>query len=129
MSIVTVQLGQCGNQVGASFYSLLTEDATRPPKFSSLESTQNKIYEEETIERFFTVKDGQKSNNEGKTLLEAKCVMVDMEPKVIQQIMEMARKSGMIGLFLFLSIQGYGRQFSKFTFGPEIPGGDAKDAP
>ena len=40
--------------------------------------------------------------------------------------------SGIIGLFHYFSIQGCGRQFSEFIFGPEktgIPGGDAKNDP
>ena len=33
------------------------------------------------------------------------------------------------GLFHFLPMQRYGRQFSKFTFGLEFKGGDAKNGP
>lgn len=36
MSIVTVQLGQCGNQIGAEFFRTLHEEALAgPPSFRS----------------------------------------------------------------------------------------------
>lgn len=44
MSIVTVQLGQCGNQVGQELFEVISNDAN---------DTQRKVYSECSSERFF----------------------------------------------------------------------------
>ncbi|XP_031716394.1 tubulin delta chain [Anarrhichthys ocellatus] len=78
MSIVTVQLGQCGNQVGHELFDVLCSDA--------LEG-QRKVYSTAGCERFFH----QTSRGE----LVARAVLIDMEPKVINQSMSRAAKCGM----------------------------------
>lgn len=89
MSLLTLQLGQCGNQIGGELFSLLSEDSTKlkPQFFSKIVNKKLcQEYEEESFERFFHVtKDGR---------LEARAVMIDMEPKVIAQTLADARKSG-----------------------------------
>uniref|UniRef100_A0A8C6SLI5 Tubulin delta chain n=1 Tax=Neogobius melanostomus TaxID=47308 RepID=A0A8C6SLI5_9GOBI len=77
MSVVTVQLGQCGNQVGHEFFEVISNDA--------LEG-QRKTYCTASCERFFH----QTTNGE----LEARAVLIDMEPKVISHSMTKAAKSG-----------------------------------
>ena len=89
MSVLTLQLGQCGNQIGGELFSLLVEDATRlKPQFIS-KTVDKRLcteYEEEAMERFFNIaKDGK---------LEARAVMIDMEAKVISQTLSDAKKSG-----------------------------------
>ncbi|XP_061576251.1 tubulin delta chain [Cololabis saira] len=77
MSIVTVQLGQCGNQVGQELFDTLCSDA---------EAGQGKAYSAASWERFFH----QTTQGE----LEARAVLIDMEPKVINHSMAKAAKTG-----------------------------------
>ncbi|KAF3692955.1 Tubulin delta chain Delta-tubulin [Channa argus] len=77
MSVVTVQLGQCGNQVGQELFDVICSDA---------EEGQKKTYSAGSFERFFH------QNAHGD--LVARAVLIDMEPKVINQSMTKAAKSG-----------------------------------
>ncbi|XP_031146597.1 tubulin delta chain [Sander lucioperca] len=77
MSIVTVQLGQCGNQVGHELFDIICSDA--------LEG-QRKVYSTASCERFFH----QTTHGD----LVARAVLIDMEPKVINQSISRAAKSG-----------------------------------
>ncbi|CAL8350938.1 unnamed protein product [Lota lota] len=77
MSIVTVQLGQCGNQVGQELFDVICKDA---------HDGQKKGYNDASTERFFhetTTGD-----------LSSRAVLIDMEPKVINHSMSKAAKSG-----------------------------------
>ncbi|KAM3874922.1 tubulin delta chain [Diretmus argenteus] len=77
MSIVTVQLGQCGNQVGQELFDIICNDA---------QEGQRKAYRESSTERFF------RETTHGD--LVARAVLVDMEPKVINSSMAKAAKCG-----------------------------------
>ncbi|KAI4905175.1 hypothetical protein NFI96_013902 [Prochilodus magdalenae] len=77
MSVVTVQLGQCGNQIGPELFSTLYHDSS---------GASQKTYKGFSHERFFW------ENSEGG--LVARSVLVDMEPKVISQAITKASKSG-----------------------------------
>lgn len=77
MSIVTVQLGQCGNQVGQELFDTINSDA---------QEGQRKVYCTASCERFFH----QTAHGE----LVARAVLVDMEPKVINQCMNTTAKCG-----------------------------------
>ncbi|XP_071394379.1 tubulin delta chain isoform X3 [Centroberyx affinis] len=77
MSIVTVQLGQCGNQVGQELFDVICNDA---------QEGQRKAYCESSTERFFH------ETTHGD--LVARAVLIDMEPKVINHSMSRAAKSG-----------------------------------
>lgn len=70
MSVVTVQLGQCGIQVGRELFDVLYNDA---------HEGQRKNYNTASCERFFH----QTTNGE----LVARAVLIDMEPKVINNSM------------------------------------------
>lgn len=78
MSVVTVQLGQCGNQIGSQFFSTVASD---------LQSSQNSRvfsgYEDECLDRFFSV------DERGKWM--ARAVMVDTEPKVLLSVPAISR--------------------------------------
>ncbi|XP_070572249.1 tubulin delta chain-like [Ptychodera flava] len=88
MSIVTLQVGQCGNQIGGQLFSTILEDAhARAPNISK---SDNAAYANEVQERFFYQHDSDKDH----TPLSARAVMVDMEPKVIAQTMQDAKKTG-----------------------------------
>nr|XP_046246351.1 tubulin delta chain [Scatophagus argus] len=77
MSLVTVQLGQCGNQLGPELFDIICSDA--------LEG-QRKVYSTASCERFFR----QTARGD----LVARAALVDMEPKVINQSISRAPKSG-----------------------------------
>lgn len=84
MSVITLQLGQCGNQIGSQLFSTLYEDACstlgggrRPPSSGS--------YYESSIERFFEIR-------EKTSCLQARAVLVDMESKVVHQTMLEAKR-------------------------------------
>jgi hypothetical protein len=62
MSIVTVQLGQCGNQLGSQFFELLNDDVAE--------------WGHDQRERFFRHEAGTDRGL-------ARAVLVDMEPKVV----------------------------------------------
>lgn len=64
MAVTTIQLGQCGNQLGLSFFNSLYDEA--------LNSAPGYAYT--ILNTFFTEK------NEGYS---AKAVLIDMEPKVV----------------------------------------------
>ncbi|XP_071327848.1 tubulin delta chain [Trachinotus anak] len=77
MSVVTVQLGQCGNQVGQELFGVLRGDA---------EEGQRKTYRTASWERFF------RQTAHGDVV--ARAVLIDMEPKVINHSMAKAATSG-----------------------------------
>lgn len=80
MSIITVQLGQCGNEIGQSLFTLLHNDSIIPAKYTSPNSVENVAYRADTCDRYFTEqKDGRQ---------EAKAVLIDMEPKVVNKCMQ-----------------------------------------
>ena len=89
MSLITLQLGQCGNQVGYELFNTLLQDCRsvldKPQNFSwNLDS-----YSEACLERFFTIAENQKQ------IPKAKAVLVDMESKVILKVCQSASKSGL----------------------------------
>ena len=67
MSVVVVQLGQCGNQVGSQLFSTLHSDA--------LGHTKQTSYLECSLDRFFYERDGLPPL--------ARAVLIDMETKVV----------------------------------------------
>ncbi|XP_017346027.1 tubulin delta chain [Ictalurus punctatus] len=77
MSVVTVQLGQCGNQIGPEVFSTVYEDST---------GANAKPYKQCSDERLF------RENSDG--ALVARAVLIDMEPKVITQAIAKASSSG-----------------------------------
>ncbi|XP_060115174.1 tubulin delta chain [Heteronotia binoei] len=84
MSIITIQLGQCGNQVGREVFQAISTDLHSTHGLCSRK--ENDAYQTASKERFF---------NEEKTgVLVARAVLVDMEPKVIGQTLSVALKSG-----------------------------------
>ncbi|XP_072101023.1 tubulin delta chain isoform X1 [Mobula birostris] len=79
MSLVVVQLGQCGNQVGKQLFEVVSTDGRRG-------SNESKYYSSVSQERFFS------SSTDGVQV--ARAVLVDMEPKVISHTMSKAANSG-----------------------------------
>ncbi|KAG7226113.1 hypothetical protein INR49_018724 [Caranx melampygus] len=77
MSVVTVQLGQCGNQVGQELFGVICSDG---------HDGQRKTYSAASCERFFR----QTAHED----LVARAVLIDMEPKVINHSLSKAATSG-----------------------------------
>uniref|UniRef100_A0A2K6GPJ4 Tubulin delta chain n=1 Tax=Propithecus coquereli TaxID=379532 RepID=A0A2K6GPJ4_PROCO len=84
MSIVTVQLGQCGNQIGFEVFDTLFSDSHSSQGLCS--KRENEAYRASCKERFF--------NEEENGVPIARAVLVDMEPKVINQTLSKAAQSG-----------------------------------
>ncbi|NWR42538.1 TBD protein, partial [Regulus satrapa] len=84
MSIVTVQLGQCGNQIGHEVFSALCSDIRGTHGLCSRK--ENESYRDACRERFFCEQES--------AVPVARAVLVDMEPKVISQTLSTAASSG-----------------------------------
>ncbi|XP_051043124.1 tubulin delta chain isoform X2 [Phodopus roborovskii] len=84
MSIVTVQLGQCGNQIGFEVFDALFRDSHCSQGLCS--KRENEAYQASCKERFF--------REEENGVPVARAVLVDMEPKVINQTLSKAGQSG-----------------------------------
>ncbi|ESP01497.1 hypothetical protein LOTGIDRAFT_225368 [Lottia gigantea] len=85
MSMITVQLGQCGNQIGGQLFSTIADDITSTKHMVT--ANKNREYGEEVVRRYF-------NTPEKSEFVEARAVMVDMESKVIAQTCQEAKKSG-----------------------------------
>lgn len=83
MSIVTVQLGQCGNQIGFEVFDALFTDSQCSQGLCS--KRENGAYQASCRERFFREENGVPI---------ARAVLVDMEPKVINHMLSKAAQSG-----------------------------------
>lgn len=81
MSVITVQLGQCGNQIGTQLFSTLYKDANNP--------AASPTYRQVALDRFFYREDGSRSRD-----LKARAVLFDMESKVVQHSLAQARQQG-----------------------------------
>ena len=75
MSVITLQIGQCGNQLGESFYNLRGEELSNASPASQAC----------TLDMFFD----QKSTS---SKFEARSILVDMEPKVIAKCLSSQKK-------------------------------------
>lgn len=73
MSIVCVQVGQCGNQVGQGFLNCIYEDAKRANERGKC------LYAQTSLQRFFRPLSTHRSAC-------ARAVLVDTESKVVQQM-------------------------------------------
>ncbi|KAK7087673.1 tubulin delta chain-like [Littorina saxatilis] len=87
MSIITLQLGQCGNQVGGQLFNAVMDDLHASPLAVNVPPRQNSDYIQESKETFF-------SEQKNSSVPVARAVMVDMETKAITQTMMEAKKSG-----------------------------------
>ena len=72
--MITLQIGQCGNQVGAAFFGCIADEALDPS------SPGHRT----TFDRFFRLPSELRSASESPAVPIARAVLVDMEPKVIQ---------------------------------------------
>ena len=82
---MTVQLGQCGNQIGTQLFSTLHEDATSCPSPST--------YRQLSLDRFFYREEEELGGCRSRDL-KARAVLFDMESKVVQHSLTEAKKTG-----------------------------------
>ena len=106
-AIVTLQLGQCGNQLGHELFSTLAREATSGG--SAAETSSDRLVGglsvDEQVPQFFRPGDkthaggapatciGEGGLEHGAATPVARSVLVDMEPKVIWQVVERASRS------------------------------------
>ncbi|BFZ04446.1 hypothetical protein BsWGS_07485 [Bradybaena similaris] len=91
MSVITLQLGQCGNQVGAQFFSTIIDDIFAKPTGVGIKD--NTDYVDSSTETFFTKSELGRCDGP-LDVPKARAVLVDMESKAITQTMQLAKKSG-----------------------------------
>ncbi|XP_044528113.1 tubulin delta chain isoform X2 [Gracilinanus agilis] len=84
MSVVTVQLGQCGNQIGYEVFDAICRDLHSTQGFCS--KKENEVYQASCKEHFF--------NEDKSEVPVARALLIDMEPKVISQTLLKAAHSG-----------------------------------
>ncbi|XP_059163168.1 tubulin delta chain-like [Physella acuta] len=90
MSVITLQLGQCGNQVGEQTFSTLTDDIFA--KATGVSAKENRDYVETSLETFFT--QSERGRDGTPSTPTARAVLVDMESKAISQSIQRARRNG-----------------------------------
>lgn len=88
MSIITIQIGQCGNQIGEKLFETIISDCydTQPAsqfRFKPVTASQaslklNESYVSESKKKFFTQNESDK--------LSARSVLIDMESKVVNKL-------------------------------------------
>ncbi|CAL8080158.1 unnamed protein product [Calicophoron daubneyi] len=81
MSVVSIQIGQCGNQLGAEFLNTVYSDC-----FDHMNSSTpiERDYIADSLSTFFVEK--------SRGALEARCVQIDMEEKVITRLRRSAKR-------------------------------------
>ncbi|KAK7477418.1 hypothetical protein BaRGS_00031320 [Batillaria attramentaria] len=87
MSVITLQLGQCGNQVGGQFFTSIMDDLHAPLTAINMSKQANNDYIQESQETFFC-------EQKNSSVPEARAVMVDMETKAISQTVTEAKRTG-----------------------------------
>jgi hypothetical protein len=89
MSMITIQIGQCGNQIGEKLFETFINDCNsfsyvhassrfKQQHISSVDLRNNENYVSQVKERFFTEID----NKLNEVVLAPRAVLVDMESKV-----------------------------------------------
>lgn len=78
MSLLTFQIGQCGNQVGEAFYNFIAEEIVNAPPASQAIAG----------EAFFNY-------NQKNDKFEARSILIDMEPKVINECLISKKKENL----------------------------------
>jgi tubulin delta len=100
MSVISIQVGQCGNQIGSAFYNKLYEEAlTKSPALSNA-----------ILNTFFNV-DNQK--------VVANAVLIDMEPKVVNACLSQRKPWYYDSSSVFCQQEGSG---NNWAFGYNIHG-------
>ena len=89
MSVLTLQVGQCGNQLGQSFFQTILEEAKE----------SSEVIRQRLLETYFRRRqEGEEEESKEGSILRANAVLVDMEPKVVQKCLSSTKqtKSGIV---------------------------------
>eukprot|EP00928_Gymnodinium_smaydae_P048026 TRINITY_DN32074_c0_g1_i1.p1 TRINITY_DN32074_c0_g1~~TRINITY_DN32074_c0_g1_i1.p1 ORF type:complete len:473 (-),score=58.45 TRINITY_DN32074_c0_g1_i1:261-1679(-) len=94
MSVVTLQLGQCGNQLGEDLFESLHSEATRARP--GLASAIRRIYFDESGRELGSLPVGCEVGGEQDTAAtwRARAVLVDTEPRVVQRCLGAGSREG-----------------------------------
>eukprot|EP00757_Euglenozoa_sp_SAG-D1_P000459 gene459-239_t len=84
MSVVTLQVGQCGNQLGNAVFSRLAEEAA---------NAGQEQFQSEVSRTFFRAP-ARRHPSTGPNPPQARAVMIDMEPKVVRDVSQNAKDCG-----------------------------------
>lgn len=83
MSIITIQIGQCGNQIGEKLLETLSSDCYDFKPQNNADRSLNHTYIQESTQRFF--EEPAESTSESSPLV-ARSVLIDMEAKVVNRL-------------------------------------------
>jgi tubulin delta len=97
MSVVTVQVGQCGNQIGEKLFDTIVSDCfdasnswkRKPLDVQELLKTYNTEYVEQSMSYFFS-DENERSKDCATT---ARAVLIDMESKVVNKLLRRENKA------------------------------------
>ena len=98
MSIITIQIGQCGNQIGEKLFETIISDCLESTcsyssvfRFKPVASSQaslklNENYIAESKQRFFHQDCESDETGRSEPRLSARAVLIDMESKVVNKL-------------------------------------------
>ena len=96
MSVITLQIGQCGNQIGEKLYDTILNDCfncstlflnskTQAHYISNHHRQLNEYYINESLNRFFT--ENENLSNYQRQNFYARSILIDMESKVVNKLL------------------------------------------
>lgn len=111
MSIITLQIGQCGNQVGQAFYDfIMGEMINASPASQAIAG-----------DVFF-------SYNSKKEKYEARSVLIDMEPKVINECLSSKKKEDLWDYNKSMCLTKQEGSGNNWAYGHNIHGADCRES-
>ncbi|XP_014207260.1 tubulin delta chain-like [Copidosoma floridanum] len=115
--MLTIQFGQCGNQLGQSLFSQLSDDLNA--KDTAISKQDNSTYTEQSFQKWFTG-----LNKDGKRL--ARAILLDTEHKVINSIRRDTKDHWAYNSQNFI-YQSAGGSANNWAFGSLVKGPQLKD--
>lgn len=107
MSVVTVQIGQCGNQIGEKILETIAADNfEHKSSSSSFSSASNLNYVNESKSRFYASESSRTSDSLEHVLL-ARSILIDMESKVVNRLLSTTYGSSSTQLWKFRPQNSY----------------------
>ena len=106
MSIITIQIGQCGNQIGEKLFETIISDCSdttgtlsssfrfkpvAPPSQASLKLNEN--YVTESKQRFFSQEADYREGHPDEPRLSARAILIDMESKVVNKLIHKSNEN------------------------------------
>ena len=111
--IITVQVGQCGNQVGSRFWDMaLREHSQALGRRPLYDEAMASFFQNVDGESELPLRYNERSGPEPIGRLRARCVLVDMEPAVISE----ARRGPLADLFTDRQLVAFKAKLLKFCF-------------